>query len=260
MHLYIVFGILLIVPIVDFALAAPVLVQEKRQAFANMAHIPKYPVTVLGKRGGIDDLGDMHYIKDWFANPEESSAALPSSSSPPSASADHGQVDVKQPLPPVPEWWSPMPSPDHAPSSPVSSTESEYEDALPGPSSPASSTMSMSDADYELVGAHAPPNPGPSTESDHESTAVHAPLSSAVLPTWFLTDHGFIRPHAPSTEFDSDHMLAVEEPPSRPVSPTTEFDADHEYQMVDSPPPSQGPASPTESDHEMVEVPPSSPV
>jgi len=71
MHLYIVFGILLIVPIVDFSLAAPVLVQEKRQAFADMVHIPEYPVTVLRKRGGIDELGDM-YIKDWFAKPEES--------------------------------------------------------------------------------------------------------------------------------------------------------------------------------------------
>jgi hypothetical protein len=220
MHLYIVFGILLIVPTVDFALAAPVLVQEKRQleACADMANIPECPVTVLGKRGEIEEVGGK-YIENWFAKPEESSAALPSSSSPPSES-NHGQVDVNQPLPSVSEGWSLVSSLDHAP----------------------------------------PPNPRLSTESDHELTGVHAPLSSAVFPTWFLTDHGYMGPHAPSTEFDSDNMLAVEEPPSRPASPTTEFNTDDEYQVVHPPPPLPGTASLTESDHEMVDVPPSSPV
>ena len=45
-----VFGILLILSIIDrdFALAAPVLVQEKRQAGVDVLHIPKYAIIVLG--------------------------------------------------------------------------------------------------------------------------------------------------------------------------------------------------------------------
>jgi hypothetical protein len=210
----IVSGILLILPIIDFAVAAPVLVQEKRQAGFDVAQIPEdAAITMLGKRG--DDLDDPFLVyEDYFAKPEESSAARPSSSSPPSE-PDHGWTDVRQPLSSI----------------------------LEEPST-------MSDADHELVEAHALPNPGQSTESGHESTEVHAPLSSSVFPTWFHPDHadyGLMDAHAasrpnsgpsnprPSTEFDSDHTrLAVEEPPSRPASPT-EIDADQEYEVVHPP-------------------------
>ena len=48
----IVSGILLVLSIIDFALAAPVLVQEKRQAHVDEMHIPKNVMTVLGKRAG----------------------------------------------------------------------------------------------------------------------------------------------------------------------------------------------------------------
>ena len=59
-------GILLIVSIVDFALAAPVLVQEKPQAYADMADIPKYPVNVLVRQmDEIEEAGG-GYIKTWF--------------------------------------------------------------------------------------------------------------------------------------------------------------------------------------------------
>ena len=47
----IVLGILLILSIIDFALAAPVLVQEKRQARVDVVHIPRDVITVLWKRG-----------------------------------------------------------------------------------------------------------------------------------------------------------------------------------------------------------------
>jgi hypothetical protein len=245
---YIVSGILLILPIIDFALAVPVLVQENRQAGVDVVHILEDAVPMLGKRG--DDLDELFLLyEDHFAQPEESSAARPSSSSPPSGS-DPGWTDLKQPLPSAPDGWSPVSSPDHAPPNPGPSTESGHElikwDASPGPSSLASSTMS--DADFELVGAHAPPNPGPSTEFDHEVTGVHTPLSNLVFPTWFLTDHGFMGPHAPQPNLgpDSDHRLVVEEPPSRPASPT-EFDADHGYQEVHPPSPSPGSASSTNS-------------
>jgi hypothetical protein len=49
---YIVSGIFLILPIIDFALAAPVLVQEKRQTGVDMVHISKDVITVLERRAG----------------------------------------------------------------------------------------------------------------------------------------------------------------------------------------------------------------
>ena len=225
-RLYIVSGILLIVPIVDFALAAPVLVQEKRQASADMVNIPAYPVVVLGKRvDGIEEVGGK-YIENYFAKQEESSAALPSSSSTPSGT-NPGPVGVKQPQTPI----------------------------------PASSTTTDEDHGY-LVVPHPPPPPPPIPTSpivsDHDLAAAHVPLSSPVLPAWYLTDHGYMGPHAPQPKLGpSVHGLTVEEPPSRPGSPTVS-DGDHGYQVVHSPSPLLNSASPAESDFEMVDGPPSS--
>jgi hypothetical protein len=212
---YIVSGILLIVPI---ALAVPVLVQEKHQAVVDVVHIPEDAITMLGKRGtGSDEwLKYLSHFDNHFAKPEEESAAArPSSSSPPSG-PDHEWTDVEQPPP------SPVSSPYHTPPESLTGSESEY----------------------ELVGdgEDAPPRTGPSTQSDHESTGVYAPPSSQVFPTWFHPDAGSIGAHAPqpnlgpsniwpSTEFDSDHRHVVEEPPSRPASPTESDD-----EMVDVPP------------------------
>jgi hypothetical protein len=178
----IVSGILLILSVIDFALAAPLLVQENHQACVDVVHIPKDVITVLGKRGDEELEKLLEEERPFFAKPESSSATRPSSSSPPSGPAD-GWADVKQPLPSIPEEPSPVSSPDHAPPNPGSLTESGYElmkgVAPPGPSDQASSTMSS--ADHELMGAHALPNPGPSTESDHEMMDV--PLSSPVSST-----------------------------------------------------------------------------
>jgi len=197
-----------------------------------VVHIPEDAITMLGKRGNEDELW-LKYLskfKNYFKKPK---------------GPVDGWTDVRQPLPSIPENPSPVSSPESLTESGHELAE-EYAPPRAGPSRPASSTMS--DADQELVGAHALPSPGPSTESDHGSTEVHAPLSSPVFPTWFHPDHGSIASGAhapqpnlgpsnpwPSTEFNSDHRFVVEEPPLRP-------------------------ASPTESDHEMVDVPPSSPV
>ena len=230
----IVSRILLILSIVDFALAAPVLVQETRQAGVDVGHIPEDAIPMLGKRG--DGLTrDELWLK--FLSKFENHFAIPDA-------PIHGWTDVNQPLPSIPEHPSPVSSPKSLTESGHGLAEEEYAPPRAGPSRPASSTMS--DADRELVGAHAPPSPGPSTEFDQESMEAHAPLSSPVFPTWFHPDHGSMGAHAPqpnsgpsnpwsSTEFDSDHRFVVEEPPSRP-------------------------ASPTESDHDMADVPPSSPV
>ena len=55
----IVSGILLVLPIIDFAAAAPALVVEKRQAGVDVALIPEDAVTVLGKRAGTEELGNL---------------------------------------------------------------------------------------------------------------------------------------------------------------------------------------------------------
>jgi hypothetical protein len=248
MRLYIVSGTLLFLPIVDFALAAPVLVQEKRQACADMANIPEYPVTVFGKRGGaeIEEAGGK-YIENWFAEQGEKATTRPSSSSPPLAS-DHDSewVDVKQP-PPITEGLSP-----------------ESDDELTGVHAPQSSPVLpnwfLADHGYTEPSGHPlaveePPSGSTSpTESDDESTGVHSPLSNQVLPNWFLKDHGYMGP--------SDHPLAVEEPPSRSATPTVS-EAEHGYQVVHPPQPPLPPGSASltaESNYEMVDVPPSSSV
>ena len=53
-----------ILSIIDFALAAPVLVQEKRQACVDVVHIPKDVISVLGKRG--DTVGGLLDEFHWF--------------------------------------------------------------------------------------------------------------------------------------------------------------------------------------------------
>jgi hypothetical protein len=124
----IVSGILLIISMIDFkfALAAPILVQEKRQGLVDVAHIvPKDVITVLGKRGD-EELGELgeEYFKTW-GNPVESSGTHSSSSSAPSG-PDHGSTNVMQP--PAPNLASSTASPDPLmePSSCSSSTSSMH--------------------------------------------------------------------------------------------------------------------------------------
>jgi hypothetical protein len=64
---YPVSGILLILLIIDFALAVPVLVQENNQARVDVAHIPEEVMTVLEKRGGdpLDLLWDKYFQRLW---------------------------------------------------------------------------------------------------------------------------------------------------------------------------------------------------
>jgi hypothetical protein len=101
-------GILIILSIIDFALAAPVLVQEKRQASVDVAHISKDLITVLWERGD-----DEEYMKlmEWFHKNlkalteqynSQSSVAHASSSAAPLAS-DHGSTNILQSPTPNPE-------------------------------------------------------------------------------------------------------------------------------------------------------------
>ena len=77
----IVSGVILTLSIIDFALAAPVLVQEKRQARVDVVNIPKDVTTILGKRGD-EELEKL--VEELFGTgekPVESSNAHASSSS-----------------------------------------------------------------------------------------------------------------------------------------------------------------------------------
>jgi hypothetical protein len=94
---YIVSGILLILSIINFALAAPILPREKHQARVGVVHIPKHMRTVFGKRGDGDlEKAVAEYLKT--IKPTESSDAHASSSS----ALDHGSTDVGQAAPPNP--------------------------------------------------------------------------------------------------------------------------------------------------------------
>ena len=89
----IVFGILLILSIIDLALAAPVLVQDKRQGWVDVIDIPEDAKTALGKRVGadaIEQLWDKWYFEGLWGKPKESPGAPASSISTPSGSAPSG--------------------------------------------------------------------------------------------------------------------------------------------------------------------------
>jgi hypothetical protein len=198
MHLYIVSGILLIVPIIDFSLAAPVLVQEKRQAYADMIDIPAYPITVLGKRGEVEEVGGK-YIEKWFVPAKESSAAHGSSSS---TTSEPGHVSMS-----VIDAPAPNPGP---------STESDH--LLTPMHTPQSSTVHPTwfnfDPNSEWLGpqvsqpntVHALPNTGPSNPS-----------------TKFDSDHSLVAPPPPSQTKGSSTESDIEMedfPPSSTVSST----------------------------------------
>ena len=91
----IVSGILLILPVTDLALAAPVLVQENHQAWVDVVHIPKDTITVLGYLGkrGDEELGKL--LEKVMEKPAKSSDAHALSSSAP-LGPDHGSTDVVQ--------------------------------------------------------------------------------------------------------------------------------------------------------------------
>jgi len=81
--------------IIDFALAAPVLVQEKRQACVDVVHIPRHAITVLGKRGSeeLEKLAE-EYFKASGKPVESSDTHASSSSAPPSP--HHESTNVVQ--------------------------------------------------------------------------------------------------------------------------------------------------------------------
>jgi hypothetical protein len=219
----IISGILLILSTIDFALAVPVLVQEKRQAsVVAVAHIPKDVITVLGKRTDEEEVGKLW--KEYFDNMRqlEESARLKSepdthsSSSSASPVPDHGSTNVAQ---------APAPNPASSPTNPHQWDDLysyKGNDGSHGPqytptSSAYASSGYSSDQEFEFAHAHAPEpdsNPWPSTDSD---SSTNPDLD------W-------------NYRMNSEDPLA---PPPRPASPN-EFGQANEHQVENSPSPNLG--------------------
>jgi hypothetical protein len=188
MRLYhIVSRILFILPIIDFAVAAPVLVQEKLQAGVDVVHIHEDAINMLGKRGDEFDEFLLKLFEDpgshLFAKPGESAASRLLS---PQTSPAGGWTDLKKPLPSIPEESSLTPSPASSTAnteplmessswSTTPSIDAFLEDAwvdegdygLHGPTyTPTSLGYGSGD---ELTGVHVPqpsPNPRPPKDPD----------------------------------------------------------------------------------------------
>ena len=91
----IISGILLILSTIDFALPAPLSVQEKRQERVDVVHIPKDVITVLGKHWDeeLEKLGE-EYLKTGGKPVDSSDSTFSWSSAPPGP--DHGSTNVVQ--------------------------------------------------------------------------------------------------------------------------------------------------------------------
>jgi hypothetical protein len=115
----VVSGIFFILSIIDFTLAAPVLVQEKRQAGVHVVHMPKDVVPVLGKRAGEElEKSLAEFFKTWETPIGSSDAHVSSSSAPPEPG--HGPTNVMQEPAPNPASLTANPDPLSRPSSPSS--------------------------------------------------------------------------------------------------------------------------------------------
>ena len=225
----IVFGILLILSIIDFALAAPVLVREKLQAHVDVAQIPKDAITVFGKRGN-EELERL--LAEFFdatgKSVDSQDAHTPSSSAPPGP--DHGSMDnVKAPAPnlasppahpdPLTEPLNPSPIPYSMPvvqGDPLSESESDYEwlfdsngePLVPLPSPTSTEFGSDHETNWERVPKPNPnSNPGPSTQA------------------------------GPDPDFDWDHWMDLEDlpPPKWPKIASEEVGQVHENQVDNMP-------------------------
>ena len=97
------FGILLILSIINFALAVPVLVHEERQPPVDVVYIQEDARTVLRKRTWEDDLAKVvEKLSKILEEPIESSPDTHASLSSAPPEPDHGSTNVGQAPPPNP--------------------------------------------------------------------------------------------------------------------------------------------------------------
>ena len=160
--------IFLILSTINFVIAAPVLVQDKRQACLDVVHNPEGAIIVLGERGGQEmELTD--FLDNWLTKPKESSGSAPSN-------PDHGPTNVV----------------DGPPPNPATSTEIDSNDKLvtsgpppPTPGSPKGLEMvhpsswgqwsqTKLDSGHEYEAVHPLPGAVSSTESEHTPRSMSA--------------------------------------------------------------------------------------
>jgi hypothetical protein len=227
MHQYhITFGILLILPIIDIAVAAPVLVQEKLQPGVDVVHKSGDAMTMLGKRAG--ELEDL--FRELFGDTSRSSSRPPSP-------AD-GWADLKKSPSPNPEEPSPAPS-SPAPSS-ITNTGPLMESSSPSTTSSTSmKAYAYLDSEAESGNwlrrpAHTPTSLG--YGSDHELTGVHAQQLSP-------------DPRPPTyTDLDWKDGTNLENPPPPISASPKEFGQAHDTQVEQVQRPNQQPSTSTVSD------------
>ena len=221
----IVSGILLILSILDFTLAAPIFVQEKRQAGVDVVHLPREVKTMLGKRV-VEDLEKLaEDLTKTLGKPIDSSDTHASSSSAPPG-PDHGSTNVVQgPAPGAPN--------------PASST------ANPGllmePSSP-SSTGAIPDSfdDHFNTGYDRFSNKGSASSLEPMFTPGSSEYGSdneLAMPK--LTPIRIRPSPGADPNFDWEHWQNAPSPP-KPSSPN-EFGLAPEYQMGHVQQPNAGP-------------------
>ncbi len=205
------FRILLILSVANFALAAPVLVQEKRPACVDVVHVPRDVITVLGKR-----MDEFLWMMENFERLFDSESSLESASTESSLehSSEHGSESSLE--------HSLESGSEHG------SMESHHSSAssLPLPSDPDRESMGVdSDApapspqgSTESEQSHTPPSsPDWSTESEHWHTPPsehwHTPPSSLGSSTESDSDSDrwSTISNAPSTESQFENLQAVDQ-------------------------------------------------
>jgi hypothetical protein len=193
-------GILLILSIIDFALAAPVPVREKRQACIDVVHIPRDAITVLGQRGG-EDLDKFASLMEEYlktsGKPVESSDAHGSSSLAPPG-PDIGPTNVVQAPVPNPASSDAHGSSSLAPLGPDDRLTNVVQAPVPNP---ASSTA----------------NPNPLTEPSNPSLTTSPAQSDSEEYEWLYELEGHDAIHRLlNTPMSPEHGLEHELSPAPP--------------------------------------------
>ena len=207
---YIVSGIILILPIINFAVAAPVPVQEKLQADVDVVH-PEDSMTMLGKR--VDELSELWItLFGHLPNPGESSGSR-------LLQPADGWTDVKRPLPSIPEE-SPLELYPSSPSTPPSTEPSS-------PLTPSSTEPSS-----------------PSTPSSMEPSSPSTPSSMEAFSEdgwWDEDEHGLMYHFPTSSGYGSDHELTEADAPQPNTNPSPskdpDFDRNYMVNFEEPPPP-----------------------
>jgi hypothetical protein len=205
----ILFGIVLIFSIIDFALAAPVPVQEKPRLYVDVVDTSKDVRTVLRRGVGGDELEGLFKT---FGNPIESSDTHASSGSAPPV-PDHGPTNVAQAPPP----------------NPASSTANPDSSMKPPSLSIPSADADAGDLDWAQRQSPAPPKEiGLAPATDSTNANFDWDHLRNVAGSW--EDSPRQRP-ATESNFDWDHWRSVagswfDSPRQRPATESN-FDWDH---------------------------------